>query len=43
MADCAPLFQVNAGPMAYAEAFLAEDKQLLFRRDRVAELKQIFR
>ncbi|XP_052217568.1 dedicator of cytokinesis protein 9-like isoform X3 [Dreissena polymorpha] len=35
--------QVNAGPLAYAEAFLAEDKIANYPPDRVETLKSIFR
>ena len=35
--------QVHAGPMAYAEVFLSDEKQIRYRRDRVTELKHTFR
>jgi len=35
--------QVNAGPLAYANAFLAEDKILKHPTDRVQALKDLFR
>jgi len=35
--------QVNAGPLAYAEAFLARDKVLKYRHDKVGALKEHFR
>ncbi len=37
------LLQVNAGPLAYAEAFLAEDKPNKYRKDKVTILQDTFR
>ncbi len=35
--------QVNAGPLAYAEAFLAADKRSKYRHDRIGALQEHFR
>jgi hypothetical protein len=35
--------QVNAGPLAYAEAFLARDKVLRYKHDKIGALKEHFR
>ena len=35
--------QVNAGPLAYAEAFLARDNVLKYKHDKVGALKEHFR
>jgi len=37
------LFQVNAGPLAYAVAFLAAPKVNQYKRDLVETLKEYFR
>ena len=36
-------YQVNAGPLAYAEAFVSEEKVSNYPPDRVDSLKSIFR
>ena len=35
-------FQVNAGPLAYAKAFLEEERQFEFPANKVKELKRIY-
>ena len=37
------IFQVNAGPMAYAETFLSEEKVSRYPAERVESLKNVFR
>ena len=37
------LFQVNAGPLAYAEAFLSEDVVGKYKEQKVEALKDVYR
>ena len=37
------LFQVNAGPMAYAEAFLSQEEKHNYKKDKVEALKSTFK